>query len=779
MDTNTFYTCSEFYAKSDNTDNYKTLIKNDILKNKIYLIATYWTYPFGGGEEFMYDSMEWAYNLGMKSYWVAFANSKNKPFDEFEVIKHQYGTIIHIPGGFNVETFANWLYIIKPDIIHHQGAYREKFFLACEEMRTEFITGFHFWNGGIILNEDKKNILMIENAEYHKTDPEFEFLKTKDRCTFYCASKYVQDCFDAITKTFIPDIILPSSSKKRYLLENNNPWNSEYVSMINIHKHKGGHIFYHLLKTCPNISFLCVRTEHNSEELDNMIKEEIERRNNDNNYAKCLFMERTTNVKSIYEKTKIMLCTSFVDETFCRVVNESMMNGIPVLTTHRGNIKYLVGDTTPVLDPEKPEDWEIEVKKLCDNKDYYDSMSKLMLEKYNESSEDTAKIQFEGFVRKIVSKSKNYNIGIFTPWCDQGLGIQSRNYYKILKSSNMYNVSIFALKPYNADTCIALQKNPEEWLVDNIYYSPNCRENVKDQELLEFCRNYNIGKMLLPETCWGRIFQIAKLLREIDVKAYAIPNIEIVRRDEIFKHNHFYKVLANNYLCERVFSVLDVPAKYIGYGIEGIDMKDKDFDADPELTKFLFIGGMNAFSRKHVLEVCKGFAIAFEKNPRIRLTVTIQMTNSLEDRLKLEIEKYMSHPGMHIQQKHISYNDILNLYYTHHASIQVSKHEGLGLGFYEAVATGTPVVTLNTPPHNEIILDNINGWVVDCYYKEMTDNKDPLFGSAYFDENKFAEKILHAANYSTIKSVIKTLKEDYNGRLSLKTFSTRFLNEIS
>ncbi|MBP7652742.1 glycosyltransferase, partial [Candidatus Dependentiae bacterium] len=42
------------------------------------------------------------------------------------------------------------------------------------------------------------------------------------------------------------------------------------------------------------------------------------------------------------------------------------------------------------------------------------------------------------------------------------------------------------------------------------------------------------------------------------------------------------------------------------------------------------------------------------------------------------------------------FHDIINLYYDSHISIQVSKHEGLGLGFYEALATGTPVISLNT-----------------------------------------------------------------------------------
>lgn len=760
-----------------------SLIKKDILEGKIYLITTYWTYPFGGGEEFMYDTMEWASKLGMKSYWIAFTDSRNKQFETFSIIKHEYGTIMHIPGGFNVETLSNWLYIIKPDIVHHQGRFRDKFFLATEDLRIEFLTGFHFWLGGINMNESKGNILMIENAQYHKEDPEFALLKKKERCNFYCASKFVQECFNVITKTFIPDIIYPSSSIVRYKLDaDNDPWYSKYVVMINIHKNKGGSIFFHLLKSCLNIHFLCVQTEHDSEELDELIKDIIESRNKNKNCADCVFMTRTTDVKEIYKKCKIMLCPSFVDETFCRVVNESMMNAIPVLTTHRGNIKYLVGDTTPILDVDSPKGWEDAINNIYYDENAYRIMSKKMLEKYSESSEEKAKIQFENIIRNTVKKSKNYSIGIFTPWCDQGLGIQSRNYYKILKTSGIYNIAIFALKPYNAINCEALQKNKNEWIADNIYYSPNSREDVTDLEIIEFCRNYNIGKMIIPETCWNRIFQIAKLLRELDVKSYAVPNIEIVRKDEIYKHNYFYKILANNYLCSRVFSVLDVEAKYIGYGIEGIELKEKVFlpDADNNnIVKFLFIGGMNAFSRKHVLDVCSGFSMAYKQNNNLRLTITIQMTNSLEESSKNEITHYINHPGINIIQSHISYKEILDLYYTHHIGIQVSKHEGLGLGFYEALATGTPVLTLKTPPHNEIILDEVNGWTIDCYHKKMTDNKDPLFGSAYFHPKVIADKFVELANIIKIKNVIDTLKIDLKTRLSLETFSTRFLNEIN
>ena len=38
----------------------------------------------------------------------------------------------------------------------------------------------------------------------------------------------------------------------------------------------------------------------------------------------------------------------------------------------------------------------------------------------------------------------------------------------------------------------------------------------------------------------------------------------------------------------------------------------------------------------------------------------------------------------------------------------MGSHEGLGLGFYESIYCGTPILTMNWTPNNELITDNIN-----------------------------------------------------------------------
>lgn len=759
----------------------------DISKNKKrLLILSYWGYPFGGGEEYLYQTAIWAIKHNLEAYWLCFSNAKNNTlYKKFSIEKIDGFTIIKVPikdPDFNNSSniIYNWIKLLKPNVVHHQGHYRKLFYDIVSQLRIEFISGIHFWSGIIDLDPQYGNINILENYEKHKINSDFEYLIKQNYCTFYSVSKYVTNCIEKITNIKVNNLVYSGSLKSKCLVRNNNPINNKYVTFINIHKLKGGDLILYLLKNLYNIPFLLIVTEYNSEELDNEIYKVILERENDNFSEKCLFFKRMSDIRFVFKNTKIFIAPSLVDETFCRTVNEAMMNNIPVISTGQGNISYLIengGISLPLRLENGEKDmelWKDTINELYfDNNKLQDLINKTK-SKYLEYSDEKCEEMFINLLNKTLQKSKEYNIMIFTPWCDQGLGIQSKNYYNILTESG-YRVHIFSIKPYNANSAIDLQKDPNDWIVNNnlIYYSSNTREEVKDIEIIEFIKKYNIGKCIIPETCWYRVFEIAKLLRENDVKCYAIPNIEIVRKDEIVKHIYFYKILCNNKLCESIFNKYGLyNTEYIGYGVKDIIYKNKRFDSK---YKLLFIGGMNAFSRKHILEICDSFVRAYDINNNIELTCTIQKTNMLEveDIKKLEI--YINHPAINFIQTHLKYEDIINLYYSHHMSIQVSKHEGLGLGFYEALYTGTPVITLNTQPHNEIILDNVNGYVIDCYYKKMTDNPNSFIKSAYFEPINLCNKILQVISN---KDIYNKLIIDLNTRLSYDEFKERFINSL-
>ncbi len=376
---------------------------------------------------------------------------------------------------------------------------------------------------------------------------------------------------------------------------------------------------------------------------------------------------------------------------------------------------------------------------------------------------------------------------ILTPWCDQGLGYQSRHYVGVLERKGI-KTCIFAVKPYwetnsneRNERNEKHQANPEEWIHPRIYYSPNQREEIRDDELKEFVFNYKITDCIIPETCWFRIFQIASYLESIHVRCIGIPNIETVRKSEILKHQSFSKILCNNNLCMTHFmNFRFTNIEKIGYAMEE-RFQDTHVPAMHDPVQFLFLGGMNAFTRKQVVKVLEAFSCASESltkqtGYRIKITICIQFIKP--EQLEL-IEKFNEHPDIEIVLHHQTGKEIEQRYKDCHVSVQVSHHEGLGLGFFESISLGIPVITLNAAPHNEIIKHRVNGIIIPCHFLPMLDNEEALFGSAHFQIDDLANVFYQlGTDRNLLKHLLISTKKDYKERFDLHRFGNALVSAI-
>ena len=267
-----------------------------MLKDKTYMLVSNVGYPFGGGEQFLYQTINWANNLGMKSYWLSFSKPMDKHHTEFKIFNQNNCTMIYIPHKLQENNLYNWLKLLNPDIIHHQGHFRQLFSSVCSKLRIPILTGFHFWIDAIVLNPDKKNIDILENYKYHKKDPVLDILVENKYTYIYVVSKFVSDVIQKITDHDLNLILSSSSSIRDYQIPKINPVQNKYCTIINIHSLKGGKLFLYLLKKLPKIPFLAVRTEPDDTDLDKEIEILIKSRKH------CIFMERTEDIKSVYKK---------------------------------------------------------------------------------------------------------------------------------------------------------------------------------------------------------------------------------------------------------------------------------------------------------------------------------------------------------------------------------------------------------------------------------------------------------------------------------------------
>ena len=739
---------------------------------KKLLWITKWAWPFGGGEETFFDLMMWGLkNTEYIIYWICFEDQISI-FDKLKIIKMgDNGKILKVPGGYSKQNIEAWVKLINPDLIHHQGPLKLDCLEICEKYRIPFLSAYHFWTDLIDLMPKYGNIDILNSSSFHKVNSNVEYYINSKYCNIYLCSEFMKNVLKIISqnKYIISNICQPISNPEKYKITNNN---YKYVTLINIHKLKGGEILLYLIEKLKDVYFLAIRTENGSEDLDKKIQKAIELRNDE-----CKYTERINDVKMIYSETSILLIPSIVDETYCRVIIEALNNKIPIITTGTGNISNLINNKCSIILPKDPSYWIEPVHKLYTNKDIYNIYSE---EAYKQaqiipSFEQACKKVYD-IIDDIIKKEPEEMIMIFAPFATQGLGIQTLNYVNILEKNNI-KTCIFSPHCYwTIEKENKYQKDNNEWYHPRIYYSPNDREHILDEEIITFIEKYNVTKCIIPETCWFRVFQIAALLKSYNIKVYAIPNIETVRKDEIWKHRIFHQILCNNQLCYDIFTQYNFQnTLLIKYSIpSNIPIHLSPLQAH-DTIKYMVLGGNNAFSRKKIHKILKAFVIALNSKKDISLTITLQCCNVQQMNFLNDYKKY---PQITIIKDILSNSDITNIYKTHHVNIQCSSQEGLGIGFYESLAFGIPCISLNTPPHNEIIINNICGILLnDIKKKPLKDNNNGLINRVSFHIPELSNLFLNLS-FDKINALTISCINYYNSHFNYNNFSHTFINSI-
>lgn len=773
-DENFFYNLYKYNPKYLDIKNYK-LYKNKYFLNKDNLIDKFfkfnmqdnidlnsnktkivtlseWGYPpFGGGENWLLNMSKIFYDFNYENYIICFSDGFNgKNFENNNIIDLDYVKIIQMP--YNLIEIVKIIRIINPSIINHQGIKRIEFMKIANLLNIPFITGFCFWNN--IINQGHNNINILENNEMQK-DLSFELINKYSYT--YAASDFVND---VIYKFFNKklNVIETISLRDDYYVEQRNPY---YVTLLNCHYNKGGYLIKYLLENLnKNIPLLLIYTEYDDKISLGEIKELVKNRNNLKN-VNILYTEKQ-NVKDIYKDTKIILIPSLCDETFCRVAYEAQMNNIPVISTKSGNLKYLLKGYSIFLNNNSDfEQWKNEIEKL-----YSLNLIKKndKIKKINDC-ENIIKNKIYELIQKTKTskyKREKKNIGIIAPWADQGLGIQARSYYLSMENLG-YNPYIFAFRPYHGNhENNYLQIDKKEWDYKNIYYSPNIRENIDYFEMLNFIHDNKIDRMIILEATFEPIFKIISLFKMLHIYTYLIVNIECVRISEINYHGLFDKILCNNYNSYFIMNnLINERCSYLGFHLDNLFFNKyiKEEKKNKHL-KFVCSGGLNSISRKNIDKIFEVFYELFNNDTSITnvtLNILIQGVE-IPDQLSLE------HPKIIKKIKNYSYNDNLINLFNNDIYIHLGGQEGLGLGFYEALYMGIPIITLDWTPNNELIINNVNGWLINCYQDKVYENTECLINRGMIKKEVLAEKIYEIINNfdDTIEIINNTIKNREN-----------------
>lgn len=171
--------------------------------------------------------------------------------------------------------------------------------------------------------------------------------------------KYCRWSGDSIV---IPPPIIP---------ENYKTIKGKAITLINLLPNKGSHLFYKLAGHMPERKFLGVKGTRGKQHIPAKIPANVE------------IMEPTTDMKSVYEKTGILLMPSRFrgleypewTESWGRCAIEAAWSGIPTIAHPCPGLLESLNSAGIFCDRDKPEDWINAVRRL-DDPHYYEMKSK-------------------------------------------------------------------------------------------------------------------------------------------------------------------------------------------------------------------------------------------------------------------------------------------------------------------------------------------------------------------------------------------------------------------
>jgi glycosyltransferase involved in cell wall biosynthesis len=685
-------------------------------RSPISATVTNLAYPMGGGESFMKQSAFLCQLLGIRVHWHSLQDAKAGAHRRRRLTWTPYFRNIFWTGDLTVEVVEQMLAQRQYDFVNAQGIANQVVVEACARAGIPAICGFHFWDGLVQLPRTGNRQILANSRELKKFD-ETIYRRADDLVQRYVVSEFMVDVYKAAGGLERLDIVYPVSDPSHYAVELVPLADRAHVVQLNIAEGKGGRIFAALARRLPDIDFLAVSSEPGSDE----IAEEAMQAPN------CR-VTKYTSVKAVLDDARIVLVPSLVDETFCRVALEAAALGIPVISSRNGYLPYMFGDAGVYVD-DNVEAWVATLEAL-----YADLRQLARIgERQRQAVQrylETYPRQFLELCRRAIDRSPRFNVAMFGPWADQGLGVQMRQYSRDLRARG-YKVHIFSFQPYPAEgRQLVWQRDRDEWrtpdTADSVYYSFNNREAVSRYELLQFLIVNRISTLLVPEICWSANWErLLSLPSSINV--VSIPNSETILSAEIANHKKLALNLCPTRLCERALRQNGVQnCVYVGYGYgEATSAQDVSAKADDALNsprlKFLHVAGHNPISRKQTRKVIEAFLRARATRPDIELYVTISDAGSNEFR-----PASRENLGLFVRVGSLHHDEIGNLYRASHVSIQVSSHEGIGIGFYESIAHGVPVISLDAEPHREAVRDGVSGWLLPATPKPLPDNADPV-----------------------------------------------------
>jgi glycosyltransferase involved in cell wall biosynthesis len=162
------------------------------------------------------------------------------------------------------------------------------------------------------------------------------------------------------------EIIVPSIDPAAYRVEPSR----EVVVFVNPVPKKGVAIALEVARLCPELPFLFVESWTLSNANLRQLGKQLELLPN------VTLLRKTTDMRQIYGRAKIVLVPSVWDEAWGRVASEAQISGIPVVGSQRGGLPEAIGPGGIIIDLSEPaQRWADVLRQLWNDRQLYSHYS--------------------------------------------------------------------------------------------------------------------------------------------------------------------------------------------------------------------------------------------------------------------------------------------------------------------------------------------------------------------------------------------------------------------
>jgi len=300
-----------------------------------------------------------------------------------------------------------------------------------------------------------------------------------------------------------------------------------------------------------------------------------------------------------------------------------------------------------------------------------------------------------------------HSVGIVTTWFEKGAGYVSKQFYKVLR--NEFDVYIYARGGER------FAKGDPDWDFPGVTWAEKrFGESMTGIDADHFYKWVNKNRIELvifnEQNDFGILYECKKW--GLPIVAY----IDYYKKNDIEKFKIYDGLICNTKRHYSVFKGFP-NAVYIPWGTDVEYFKQRQSPIREKYKKVTFFhnaGFLGKNKRKGTRELLEAFKKIRDRKKRLIIHSQVSL-------IGLGLKQYLYvvfSPRIKIIRK-----NVYGLFHLGDIYVYPTKHEGIGLTICEALASGTPVITTNSAPMNEFVIDGYNGKLVNVVkYVPRSDN---------------------------------------------------------